>query len=103
MLYELQNFRRFLDAEGMDEKNVINWPLVDTINAVSAECTRICAEYKAEVTSAIELSGLSGFYDINAPTLDDELQNGYDYLNDRINRRFEFLQKNLENVRAQAN
>ena len=102
-LYELQNFRRFLDADGIDEKNVVNWPLIDTIVAVSGECARLCAEYKTEVASAIELSRLSGFYDINALTLDDELQNGYDYLNGRINRRFEFLQKNLEQVRAEAN
>lgn len=108
LLYELQNFRNFLDAsvensEGQKEYNIVNYPLIDTITAISNECYRISSEYKSEVAQAILLSGLSGFYDINALTLDDELQSGYDYLKDRIDRRFKFLQDNLAQVRAQAN
>ena len=49
-----------------------------------------------------KLSKSYGFVDINAETLDDELKYTYDFLNDQINTRKQFLTSQLMSLQQQA-
>lgn len=71
------------------EANIKNWSLIDRVEYVKDEFNSIYGHIRADVTS--KLSKSYGFVDINADTLDDELKYTYDFLNDQITTRKQFL------------
>lgn len=91
-LYNLQQYST--------EDNIHNFALSNTLSYVYDGFTSIYSSLNADVNSKI---ALSGFVDVKALTLDDELQYTYNYLKDYIDTRKQVLQNQLQSMQQQAN
>lgn len=79
--------------------NIVNWALSDVIAYVDSGFNQIYGSLRSSVISKITKLG---FVDINALTLDNELTYTYDFLNNLITSRKEFLKNQLASIQQQA-
>lgn len=101
-------------AAGSDEKGqpyITNWPVRDTVEYFYGEFSGISSKYKSmTLGGAVEEAGgikhdwgkEYGFVDIDAPSLEDELRYGYDFMRDQIAQRKQYILDQLNGVKSQA-
>ena len=82
-----------------DQTNIVNWALSDILEYVETGFDSIYGQLRSDVINEI---GQYGFIDINALTLDSELTYTYDFLNELIASRKQFLRDQLASMQQQA-
>lgn len=80
-------------------ENIKNWSLLCTVAYVNDMMTQLTGNIGSIVG---DLASKYGFVDVNAIALDDELKYVYDYLNQNIETRKQFLMDQLKTLQAQA-
>jgi len=101
-------------ASGSDDKGdyITNWPIRDTVEYFYHEFTKLSGWY-ADMIMGVAVPDIDmslehdwedeyGFVDINAPSLEDELKYGYDFMNQSIAERKQYLLDMLNNLKQQA-
>ena len=91
-LYQLQVYST--------ESNIKNFALISTLTYVDGEMKDISGDLQADVIT--DLKNECGFTDINSPTLDGELQYTYNFINQLITSRQDFLKSQLASLQTQA-
>ena len=81
------------------EKNIVCYPVLDTLEYIKDEFERISVELMTDVEEQAEEYG---YIDIESPYLNKEMQSIYQYLESEINLRKSELQNILDNIRQQA-
>lgn len=82
------------------ESNIKNFALISTLAYVNDSLSEISGSLRSEVVDDLESE--HGFTDINSSTLDGELQYVYDFINDMIDSRLDFLRSQLQSLQTQA-
>lgn len=89
--YEYSRFRDKLDGLRSfvsDGRNMRNYPILDTLDYVTTNFVSISSELADEVISEIDDYG---FVDTHTPSLKNQIQNVYDFLDKKIEDRLEYL------------
>ena len=91
-LYQIQHYTV--------ESNIKNFALISVLTYVSENMLEISSSLRSDVID--DLTDKYGFTDINSSTLDGELQYVYDFVNDLIDSRQDFLKSQLQSLQTQA-
>lgn len=110
MLQKVGEYVRGRDADG--NSNITNWPVKDTVEYFRAQFQDISAQYmslvRGEAMPHIEPQYQHdweteyGFTDIKAASLEKELQYGYDFMQQAMQQRKQFILDTLNNMKSQA-